>query len=341
MASTDPLLIAATEYITERWTADDWREFARRTGTTDIVVGHDRLLRSLGFDDTDYPAVASNVLKQVVSESVEPRSGEAGRMKVFAASLPDLPEWVRANAPTRVKKLFAQYLAARVASELPDEWRDAADGDVPSQDPQQNDGLRATRIQTSLPTAPPTVQIRTPFDTSKKAPVQPAVASPFPTPTAAAEPAAIPALSRGKGDIFIVHGHDISGMDSIRIYVQQRTGILPVSLAEEPGKGLTIIEKFEKHGSKASYVIVLMSPDDVGQSNADAIAGEAPAPRARQNVVLELGYFYAALGRDKVLVMDGGVERPSDLAGVAYIKYPGLNWKDALRDELEEAGLTN
>ncbi|WP_322412119.1 TIR domain-containing protein [Microbacterium invictum] len=98
------------------------------------------------------------------------------------------------------------------------------------------------------------------------------------------------------------------------------------------------MEKFEKRGGSASYVILLLTPDDVGQTISEHQAGSTPSLRARQNVVLELGYFIGKIGRENVVVMDADVERPSDLAGLSYVAYPGLNWKDELRKEFKEAG---
>ena len=64
------------------------------------------------------------------------------------------------------------------------------------------------------------------------------------------------------------------------------------------------------------FAVVLLTADDQGRK-----AGEAAwSPRARQNVVLELGYFLAKLSRAKVCaLMKGEVERPSDYHGVLYI----------------------
>lgn len=45
-------------------------------------------------------------------------------------------------------------------------------------------------------------------------------------------------------------------------------------------------------------------------------------PRARQNVVLEFGYFMGLLGRDRVCCLyKGDVELPSDLHGIVYIPF--------------------
>ena len=115
---------------------------------------------------------------------------------------------------------------------------------------------------------------------------------------------------------------------------------MPTSLAEEAGNGATIIEKFESLGAKTSFAIVLLTPDDVGQTVAAQETGLISNPRIRQNVVLEVGYFLGKIGRKKIVAIDATVERPSDLAGLSYVEYPGDNWKDALRGELDTAGLT-
>jgi predicted nucleotide-binding protein len=86
-----------------------------------------------------------------------------------------------------------------------------------------------------------------------------------------------------------------------------------------------------------AFAIVLLTPDDVGRvANADAATDQ---PRARQNVVFELGYFFGKLGRDHVAVINSGVEKPSDVDGLAYIAYPAGNWQIDLAKELHGAGI--
>ena len=57
----------------------------------------------------------------------------------------------------------------------------------------------------------------------------------------------------------------------------------------------------------------------------------------RQNVVLEMGFFYGRLGREHVAVLyEDGVELPSDTDGIAYIPIDGAGaWKSKLLRELE------
>jgi predicted nucleotide-binding protein len=81
-----------------------------------------------------------------------------------------------------------------------------------------------------------------------------------------------------------------------------------------------------------------MTPDDVGGTSA---AGGATQPRARQNVILELGYFLGLIGRRNVVVLlSEGVELPSDYQGVIYKKMDaGGGWRTELLKELKAAGI--
>lgn len=61
--------------------------------------------------------------------------------------------------------------------------------------------------------------------------------------------------------------------------------------------------------------------------------------RARQNVILELGFFIGHLGRTRVCVLaTPDVEQPSDIVGIATISTDG-EWKPNLRMELRAAGM--
>lgn len=332
MAKIDPLQSAAAAYTAEQWGEQEWRQFGRDTGTSDILINHSRLYRSLSFGDPDYPDAAMDVLGRVLDEAVEDGSGEKGRMELLGDSMEDLPTWVAANAPSRTKRLFNEYIAARDLSEIPSQW---INSHYVTDTPEETEPVATVPGETE-----PFVAAALPWETDvtvgativeQTAPTsQPAVTT-GPGPAAALAP--LP-------NIFIVHGHDEAALNSIRIYVHKLTRVMPISLAEEPGKGKTIIEKFEAYGAEASFVIVLLTPDDVGHTVAAQEAAETPNPRARQNVVLELGYFIGKIGRDRVVVVDANVERPSDLAGLSYVEYPGTNWKDDLRVELHAAELT-
>ena len=92
--------------------------------------------------------------------------------------------------------------------------------------------------------------------------------------------------------IFIVHGRDTLRAESVARVVERATGRRTVILSEQANLGRTLIEKFEDHADEVAYAIIVITPDDQGN-----LAGESPQPRGRQNVIFELGYFAAALGR--------------------------------------------
>jgi predicted nucleotide-binding protein len=84
--------------------------------------------------------------------------------------------------------------------------------------------------------------------------------------------------------------------------------------------------------------VVLLTPDDVGRSATEA---EPEGPnRARQNVILELGYFMGALKRARVAALcTDVVERPSDIHGLLYIDVSQDGWELRLAREMRDAGL--
>jgi predicted nucleotide-binding protein len=72
-----------------------------------------------------------------------------------------------------------------------------------------------------------------------------------------------------------------------------------------------------------------------------AIKGGVSAPRARQNVVLELGYFLAHLGQPRVCALiTPGLETPSDFDGIIYISMGNDGrWQRELERELVAASM--
>jgi predicted nucleotide-binding protein len=137
--------------------------------------------------------------------------------------------------------------------------------------------------------------------------------------------------------IFVVHGRDMAAKYEVAHFLGQSTGLQPIILDEQASSGRTLIEKFEHHANGVRYAVVLLTSDDVGRAKDE----EHLRPRARQNVVFELGYFFAHLERRNVAVLlDDGVERPADIDGLVYIKRDtDGGWKTKLAKELNEAGI--
>lgn len=152
-------------------------------------------------------------------------------------------------------------------------------------------------------------------------------------PPTIAHPKAVREASR---KVFVVHGHD-DGLKETVARLLQALNLHPVILHEQPNQGRTIIEKFEAH-AEVDFAVVLFTGDDEGYRRGHASEAK---PRARQNVILELGFFMAKLGRGKVCVLHAGsLEMPTDYAGVAYIPVDGGGaWKFMLGREISASGL--
>lgn len=134
--------------------------------------------------------------------------------------------------------------------------------------------------------------------------------------------------------IFIVHGHDYGAQQSVARYLEKH-GFEAIILHEQANGGRTVIEKIEAN-SDVGFAVVLLTPDDVGKAK-DA---HDYSPRARQNVILELGYFIGKLGRDRVCALKSDdLEIPSDYVGVVWTEMDRAEaWKFHLAKELKAAG---
>lgn len=133
--------------------------------------------------------------------------------------------------------------------------------------------------------------------------------------------------------IFIVHGHDGELKQAVARIIEKQ-GINAIILSEQVNKGRTIIEKFEDY-SDVGGAICLFTADDCGRAKNDTLENT----RARQNVVLETGYFMGKLGREHVVILaDNGIEMPSDLSGIVCTDTS--NWEIDLLKELKVMGYT-
>ena len=137
--------------------------------------------------------------------------------------------------------------------------------------------------------------------------------------------------------IFIVHGHD-NEMKLAVARLLENLDFEPIILSEQADQGRTIIEKFEEESNVGFAVVLMSDKDDMGAE----VGSSDYKPRARQNVILELGYFIGRLGRKNhvCVLKKGNVEVPSDILGVVYKSFSSNDdgWKFALAKELKAAG---
>lgn len=143
-----------------------------------------------------------------------------------------------------------------------------------------------------------------------------------------------------KKKVFIVHGHDEEMKQAVARAVE-KLELEAVILHEKSNEGRSIIQKLEDL-SKVSFVIVLLSGDDMAYEKTNK--PETARPRARQNVVFELGYFIGSLDRKHVMALfreDKDFEIPTDYSGIIFEPYdPSGKWKFTLVRELKSCGFS-
>ncbi len=152
-------------------------------------------------------------------------------------------------------------------------------------------------------------------------------------------PASAPVATIPVGkEVFLVHGHDRAALREVESLLNQLKQKVVV-LGDQVNHAKTIIEKFEHHAADVGFAVVLLTADDKG--GPASAAYESLQPRARQNVILELGYFIAKLSRKRVCpLLAKGVEVPSDYAGVVYVELDESGaWKTKVAKEMRAADL--
>jgi predicted nucleotide-binding protein len=117
---------------------------------------------------------------------------------------------------------------------------------------------------------------------------------------------------------FIVHGWDAELKWETKNFVQGTLDLPCVILHEQGGKGGSLLDKFEHYAHPCDLAFILLSEkDDPAREGFDKPEAQR---RPRPNVLFEMGYFYAQLGRSRVVLLRrGDVEIHSDALGIEYI----------------------
>jgi CheY-like chemotaxis protein len=137
--------------------------------------------------------------------------------------------------------------------------------------------------------------------------------------------------------VFVSHGHDTAAAASVVKFLEE-SGAHAIVLGEELAASQTILDAFEKHAN-VQFAVILMTSDDEGRKKGE----KSWQPRARQNVVLELGFFLAKLGRDRVTVFCNEkqkLEWPSNFNGAHYRELDsGGGWQLKLARDMHAVGI--
>jgi len=94
--------------------------------------------------------------------------------------------------------------------------------------------------------------------------------------------------------VFLVHGRDLLLLNEVVSFLGAQ-GVRTVVLTMISGAEQSLFQKFLKCGGEARFAIVLFSADDLGAARLQyehvGVGEKALQFRARQNVILELGFF--------------------------------------------------
>ena len=134
-------------------------------------------------------------------------------------------------------------------------------------------------------------------------------------------------------NVFIVYGRDDNLLNEVKVLLLQ-LGLKPITICNESDKGRSILTKVKECVDKSSYSIVLFTPDDKGSL---ATETEKTNFRARENVLIELGYVIAKLGGENVSVLKKGETNiPSDLQGLSLVMREESKWEYHLVKNMKE-----
>jgi predicted nucleotide-binding protein len=113
--------------------------------------------------------------------------------------------------------------------------------------------------------------------------------------------------------VFISHGRSEEWRE-VQAHIERDLKIPSLELAQEPNRGRTVLQKLTEESDRCSYAVVVMTGDD-------EVPGDSP--RARQNVLHEIGFFQGKFGLPSIcLLYEEGTEIPSNIHGLVYIPFP-------------------
>lgn len=120
--------------------------------------------------------------------------------------------------------------------------------------------------------------------------------------------------------VFIAHGRDPDAKDEIMKWLRRLKSptVEPVDLGPALAAGEALFTTWERVAAEADAAIFLATPDDIGR----LVTSKTDSLRARQNLWIELGWFWGRLGRQRTwLISKGDIEIPSDYSGIVYLSY--------------------
>lgn len=282
-----------------------------RTAITDALQTADGLITFVSS-----ASMASEWVRQELS--LVAASEESFIIPVILEKVPDLPQEITSRLWIDVSRYQGRELVEHAVEQLV----------------QAIENYRLSRQARAVPS----LQVRE-IDAIASSAVEQARGGQVETPEAMAPP----------DSVFIVHGHDLALRDQVEAYVSS-LGIKPIVLSKMANAQQSLLQKSLTWSRDVRFAVVLISTDDRGASrrqfDTEGVGERALQFRARQNVILELGFFYGYLGWEHVFVLYKppdeifpNFERPSDLDGIPFDEVdPKGRWQATLAGRLRQAG---
>ena len=118
--------------------------------------------------------------------------------------------------------------------------------------------------------------------------------------------------------VFLSHGGSTLWRE-VQAYVEKDLGFPTLELAQEANRGRTLLQKLSEEAERVGFAVIVMTGED---------ESDVGPPRARENVIHEIGYFQGRLGLDRICVLyEEGTNVPTNIQGLVYIPFP----KDLIR----------
>ncbi|MGH9822011.1 MAG: TIR domain-containing protein [Blastocatellia bacterium] len=116
--------------------------------------------------------------------------------------------------------------------------------------------------------------------------------------------------------VFISHGRS-EDWRQVQAYLEKDLNFQTLELAQAPNLGRTVLQKLWEESGKCSLAVIIMTGDDTSVED---------VPRARENVIHEIGFFQGRFGLAGVcLLHEEGTNIPSNIHGLVYIAYAKSN----------------
>ncbi len=149
------------------------------------------------------------------------------------------------------------------------------------------------------------------------------------------ENAPSPKIEPAYNNVLIVHGGDDASKEAVTRFIEQ-LGLSSTILGEQPGVRGTIIQGLDY--SSVGFVVVLLFPGDLDTARGQP---DESKPRARQQLVFELGYFIGKLGPERVCALHKqDSEIPFDDQVLSYVPMDSAGrWRMTLAQAMKQVGM--